>query len=102
MKSVTTTDLAEFGYTERKEMTRLLNEWNEFGLPEGFYKDEVRVMFNKNSGYVFLTNSDYQTAMMNGNKLEVWFNCPNCGHEGFAEDCQIDDENQCCNECKGE
>ncbi len=96
-QEITTTDLADFGYSERKEMITLLQSWHEQGLPEDFYEDEVRVMMNRNSGCVFLTNSEYQTAMMNGNKLEMWHNCPNCGHEGFAEDCQLNDDG--CNEC---
>lgn len=68
----------------------MLSAWNDQGLPKGFYNEEVKPMFNRNSGYVFLVNSEYQTAMMNGDKLEIWHNCPNCGHEGFSEDCQLD------------
>ncbi len=97
MKNITTTNLAEFGYEERRELIELLQAWNKQGLPEDFYDNEVVPMFNKKSGCVFLTNSDYQAAMMNGNKLEIWHNCPNCGHEGFAEDCQLNDDG--CNEC---
>lgn len=96
-KELTTTDLADFGYSERNELIKLLQAWHEQGLPELFEQDEVRAMMNRNSGNVFLTNSEYQTAMMNGNKLEIWFNCGNCGHEGFHEDCQLNDYG--CNEC---
>lgn len=96
-KEITTTDLADFGYSERQEMITLLQAWHNQGLPTDFYEDEVRVMMNRNSGCVFLTNGDYQTAMMNGNKLEMWYHCGNCGHEGFAEDCQLNDDG--CNEC---
>lgn len=97
MKDICTTDFADFGYSERKETIKLLNAWNEQGLPDDFYDDEVRVMFNRNSGNVFLTNSDYQVAMMNGDDLESWYSCGNCGHEGFKEDCLL---NTCgCNEC---
>ena len=94
---ITTTDLTEFGSRERKELVKLLLAWNDQGLPEDFYNDEVTPMMNKMSGNVFLTNSDYQVAMMNGDKLESWYTCSNCGHEGFAEDCQLKDEG--CNEC---
>lgn len=97
MKDIVTTDLADFGYSERVEMVRLIDSWNKEGLPKDFYDDEIRVMMNRNSGCVFLTNSEYQTAMMNGNKLEMWHNCSNCGHEGFEEDCQLNDDG--CNEC---
>lgn len=36
--------------------------------------------------------------MLNDDKLEIWNNCFNCGHEGFQEDCQLSDE--FCNECQ--
>jgi hypothetical protein len=97
MTTTTTTNLAEFGYRELKLLELLLTAMREQGLPNDFYNDEVHPMMNKNSGNVFLTNSDYQCAMMNGDKLETWYNCYNCGHEGFAEDCSLIDE--CCNEC---
>ena len=92
----TTTDLAKFGSSERKELVRLLNAWREQDLPEGFYDDEVVPMMNTESGSVFLTNPEYQVAMMNGDKLERWNYCNYCGNEGFEEDCQLNDEGCCC------
>ncbi len=83
---VTTTDLAKFGWSEKKMAAQLLTAMVERGLPPGFDDDGVHVMMNVNSGTVFLTNSEYQAAMMNGNRLETWHNCPQCGREGFAED----------------
>lgn len=97
MNNVTTTDLADFGYTERKELIKLFTAWNEQGIPDDFINEEVHAMFNKNSGNVFLTNSDYQVAMMNGDNLETWYYCHECGHEGFKEDCQLNDRG--CNDC---
>jgi hypothetical protein len=96
-QETTTTDLADFGSRERWLLVELLTAWDKQGLPENFYDDEVRAMMNRNSGNVFLTNSEFQTAMMNGDKLEIWHSCPNCGHEGFYEDCQLNDDG--CNEC---
>lgn len=95
----TTTDLSEFNSGNRLDLIELLRAWDRQGLPEDFYDDEVRPMLNKNSGYVFLTNSDYQVAMMNGDKLESWYTCSNCGHEGFEEDCSLEEDG--CNECCG-
>lgn len=97
MNEITTTNIADFGYSERRQLIALLQAWNEQGLPDDFYLEEVQPMMNKKSGNVFLTNSEYQVAMMNGNELEMWHQCSNCGHEGFAEDCQLSDEG--CNEC---
>lgn len=96
-QEITTTNLADFRFRERVELVRLLEAWNIQGLPDDFYENEVIPMFNRNSGNVFLTNSEYQVAMMNGDKLEMWHTCPNCGYEGFSEDCQLNDEG--CNEC---
>jgi len=33
---------------------------------------------------------------MNGNNLEIWYNCPYCGHEGFKEDMEHDFESSEC------
>jgi hypothetical protein len=87
--------LEMFGYRERKMAEELLHEWNENGLPEGFDSDGVTIMMNQNSGYVFLTNSNYEVAMMNGDKLEIWYNCPECGYEGFKEDFEDTDCEGC-------
>jgi len=97
-QEITTTDLADFGSRERWLLVELLTAWDQQSLPEDFCDDEVRPMMNRNSGNVFLTNSEYQVAMMNGDKLEIWHSCGNCGHEGFAEDCILNDDR--CNECK--
>ena len=83
---MTTTNFAEFGYREKEMAEELLREMRLQGLPEDFYDDEVTVMFNKYSGYVFLTNSDYQVAMINGCKLESFYTLPYSGEQGFLED----------------
>ncbi len=97
MQKVTTTDLAEFGARERRIAENLLEAWRVQGLPEGFVDDEVTIMMNKNSGFVFLTNSDFQVAMLNVGKLEIFYSCPECGHEGFKEEMahNLDGKNGC-------
>lgn len=87
-ESPVVTDLSRFGYREKKMAAALLTAYCE--SPPDELGDGVTVAMNTNSGYVFLTDEDYNTAMMNGDKLEMWLMCPECGHEGFAED--IDDE----------
>jgi len=82
----TTTDLSKFGNIELEEVENLLRAKRTQGLPDDFLDDGVIPMFNMSSGYVFLTNSDYQVAMMNGDKLESFYSCPECGEEGFEED----------------
>ncbi len=83
---MTTTNFAEFGYREQEMAEELLREMRLQGLPEDFYDEEVTVMFNTYSGNVFLTNSDYQVAMINGDKLESFYTLPYSGEEGFLED----------------
>lgn len=94
MDEITTTDLAEFGHRELHMAGNLLKAYAQNGL-EGFNHDEVRVMMNKNSGNVFLTNSDFQVGMMHGNNLELFYSCPECGHEGFLEDMDHDGGEEC-------
>ncbi len=93
---ITTTDLGKFGARERQMAEELLKAWREQGLPDDFNDDEVVIMFNMNSGNVFLTNSDYQVAMLtDDDKLETFYNCPECGHEGFKADMQHDGNAEC-------
>ena len=44
------------------------------------------MFFNKNSGYVFLTDEDYNTAMMDGDTLEDFLTCGECGCEGIRSE----------------
>jgi hypothetical protein len=79
----TTTDLSKFGFREIKMVADLLNAWIQHGLPTDFENNEVVPMMNYQSGAVFLTNSEFQAAMMNGDKLEVFYSSPYEGKEGF-------------------
>ena len=74
--------LADFGSRERKMAAELLAQ----PLPSTFNDDGVKLALNRNSGYVFLVNSDYQCAMMNGDTLAIFHTTPYEGNEGFIED----------------
>ncbi len=50
-------------------------------------------MMNTHSGCVFLSDEDFNVAMVNGDTLEQFHSCPECGAEGFAED---PPDNECC------
>ena len=78
-----TQDLSKFGYRELDETAKLLAAYKE---NRDILGDGATVEFNRNSGNVFLLDEDYNVAMMNGDTLELWYNCPYCGHEGFMED----------------
>lgn len=85
-----TEDISKFGYRERDELLTLLQAWQDQGLPEGFYAENVRPAFNMQSGYVFLINEDYQVCMTTqtdeGTRLEIWHTLPYSGQEGFLAD----------------
>ena len=81
-----TKNLNEFGSRERQMAEELLRAWRKHGLPDDFYDDKVEIMMNTYSGNVFLTNSDYQVAMMNGDYLESFYTLSYNGDEGFLED----------------
>lgn len=92
-----TTDLSKFGCREWGMMRDILNAMIDKGLPEDFDGDGMVFMFNMNSGNVFLTNENYDVAMMNGDDLESFYSCPECGHEGFFH--EMDNEGRsCCSE----
>ena len=86
MKDIEYCDLSNFGYRELKEAMEILQAIIDNGYPDDFYDEGIQIGFNPNSGYVFLTNADYQTAMVVDGKLESWYFTPYEGHEGFYED----------------
>jgi hypothetical protein len=47
---------------------------------------------------VFLSDGDYNVAMMNGDYLEDVLVCSECGNEGFVEEIE-DSDNECCKQC---
>ena len=82
-----TRDFAAFGWRERDIARKLLEAWNDCGLPEGFEDEGVTIEFNPNSGYVFLTIEEGQAAMLNGDgELEIWHITPYACHEGLLSD----------------
>ena len=84
--SENTRNLADFGYRELEELRDILTAWIDNGLPDDFDDDGVVPEFNPNSGNVFLTNDEYQVAMLNGDVLESWYWLSYEGHEGFLDD----------------
>lgn len=83
-----TTNLADFGYRELKEAKEILEAWIDGkGLPEDFDDSGVVIAFNQDSGYVFLTNDEYQVAMVvDDGTLESWYTLTGTGEEGFFDD----------------
>lgn len=82
----TTTNLADFGWRERKLAAELLMVSCDQGFPSDFEDEGVQLMFNRNNGNVFFVNDKYQIAMMNGDKLESFYYTPYHSYEGFADE----------------
>lgn len=92
-----TTDLTRFGWRELEEAGRLLTAFTG-PADNNFLGSGVQLWFNTHSGNVFLCDEDYNVGMMNGDKLEQFFSCPVCGHEGFLEEMdhlQDTDDKEC-------
>ena len=87
MTNTYTENLADFGYRELDEAGKLLSGIKN-GLPDDFYNQGIRVGFNMNYGYVFLTNDDYQVAMYDDESEELYsfYTTPYDGLEGCYEE----------------
>lgn len=83
---MTTTDLSDFGHCELEMLEELLCAMRTQGLPNDFDDDGVTPVMNQCSGNVFLSNAQYQVAMMNGDKLESFYTLSYSGEEGFADE----------------
>lgn len=80
----TTTDLKDFGYRELKQAAELLTAYCE--NPPDWLGDNLHLMMNRHSGFVFLTDEDSNVAMINGGRLDAWLFTPHHGHEGFIDE----------------
>ena len=83
-----TENLSEIlGCAREREMARdILNAWGNHGLPIDFDDDGVKIGFNRQSGNVFLVNSEYHCCMVSGDKLESFYYTPYQGIEGFFDE----------------
>jgi len=98
-----TTDLSRFGQIELQEAINILQALKDNGIPDDFNPVEVQLMFNQNSGFVFLTNNNYETAMVDSstNTLHTFWQCNDCGQEGTQDELDLD-ENYVCAKCNGQ
>lgn len=94
-----TKDLSKFGYRELDMAGDLLKALSEPHKNNTSYLNNgIAIEFNPNSGKVFLVDDDCNVAMMNGENLEDFFVCPQCGHEGFLEEMEHNKDNEDCQE----
>lgn len=98
MTTQNTRDLMSFGYRELSEAADLLKALKTNKDKTRFLSHPLSIEFNPNSGNVFLVDEDCNVAMMNGEDLEDFFSCPQCGHEGFLEDMEHGEDDKDCQE----
>ena len=78
--------LENFGIREIDLAIKLLEQYKK-EIPDEWVNKGVYIDLNLNSGEVFLTNSDYQTMLLNDDgKLGLWLTTPYDGKEGFIDD----------------
>lgn len=82
-------------YHEMDLAAKLLDQYSDRPRDSGL-EGPISLGFNLDSGNVFLFDDNGNVAMLNLNKLEPWYTCPYCGHEGFKEDMDHEPED---NEC---
>tara|TARA_Y100001972_G_C7462608_1_gene236004 strand:+ start:108 stop:461 length:354 start_codon:yes stop_codon:yes gene_type:complete len=86
MSSGYTENLSDFGHRELEEANKLTTAMKN-GLPDDFDGLGVKLAFNSNSGFVFLTNAEYQVAMVDDKgKLYSFYTTPYEGYEGSLEE----------------
>lgn len=86
-----TTNLELFGYRELVMAGDIMHWFKDHSYPEEFDTSGVHLEFNPTSGNVFLANDDGQVLMMNGDSLEMFYTCPECGGEGFKNEIEHED-----------
>jgi len=91
-KNSVTYDLKDFGIGELEIAVELLDKYKE-AVRNGNDEElglttNIRLAMNTSSGYVFLTDDDYNVVMVNPEtkKAEKYYTCSNCGFEGFKDE----------------
>ena len=84
--NIVTSDLADFGWRELSMAKDLLTALVERNNNKLLTDSGLRICMNPNSGYVFLSDLDHNTAMECDGELLDWINTPYEGREGFIAD----------------
>ena len=98
-KKIVSSDLSDFGIRELIEVEKLIKALRENGLPYDFDNENLTIFFNRNSGFVFFTNSQNQNALCSEGKLEEYFTCVECSNEGLLDEICDNIKTLICNSC---
>jgi formylmethanofuran dehydrogenase subunit E len=102
-ESPLTTDISKM---DLSEVTEMLNAYQNQGFKttpafKAMWIDEDTIpTLNQESGYCFLTNSEYQVSMMNEGMLSMFINCGECGREEFEQEWDLENGKTTCEGCK--
>ncbi len=77
-------NIENMGYSQIDEAADLLKAYVT-DRPRDWYDDGVRLAFNPTSGMVFLTNSDYQTLILEDGRAVMWYFLSYHGNEGTLD-----------------
>jgi formylmethanofuran dehydrogenase subunit E len=96
-----TTDISKMDLSEVTEMLTAFQEENTTSAFRAMWYDEGTIpTLNEESGYCFLTNSDFQVSMMNEGILSMFISCGECGREEFEQDWDLENGKTTCEGCK--
>ncbi len=86
MNTVVTADLSQFGIRELMFARLLLQAYLEHGAE--FLGSGLTLNFNTSSGYVFLSDEDYNVGVLDESEEYIvqFYTCPQCGYEGTQHD----------------
>ena len=103
-----TEDITDIPLDEVVPLLTALDKWRNEStrtstkmFQASWYDKGSKVAMNNQSGYVFLTNEEWQVAMIDNGKLTMFLNCGECGNEGLENDfVNTVVFHRCCQGCK--
>jgi len=94
-----TSDLSKFGFREKEMAAELLTAYCKDCTD--FLGDKVSVFMNMNSGYVFLSDEDFNVGVLEDDKIVQFFSCPECGAEGtLSDEVGFSEDSHLCEGCQ--
>ena len=84
-----TNDLSKFGRHELDIAQKILYHYCNDKITQRFkdhFGSNVRLELNPSSGEVFLVDDNYNTAMIDGDTLDLFLFTPDEGREGFFDE----------------
>ena len=79
-------DFGKFNSSALDDAIEILKSYQKYGCPDDMWENDLQIMHNTESGMTFMTNSEYQVAVLVDGKLESWYFTPYEGHEGTLDD----------------